>query len=423
MSKDFPYLASYNNPASFPGLDWNFIGSCDPIMIYETKDFNKLQQFTSSFGNSKLTDRDKSILSHPLAYNLTQLLQVTMKYMFDCQEQLKSEIEALQNQNALYKEKVKLLTREKNRSDALAREGYHNFEKCPVCGKKFKSIKYVDNHIVRHHHEHLLAWKSLRINNPINPDKRIQELQSEIVLLKDMLNKQNVRFMQVIQNFNAQLAAQKRDFKQKKQVVPTMEYIDSNQFDLANKNGEIRYPPLIPEDGNYTKFNQTELYIEQNDFVRQKNYENIPEAIEDISTKAQKDLNRMHCGLGSNYLTPKQVENILRYDNPTYQHFYESAKLQLEKDFPMPDPKNPTKNLKKYQKRIFAIHGNSDASSSVPQLSESSDHKPVLPVISDSDDYNDQSSSDNVIRKEENNLSNGEVKSDNRGLISDYSEQ
>ena len=352
MNEIPPFLPSFSKPSAYPGIDWNFINSCDPVMIHETKDFNSLQSFISSFMNSKLTQSDKSVLSHPLSFKLIQLLQITIQYMYDCQQELSSTIDELNDSNQIYNQKVQLLVKPQNQSAVLLRDAYHDFEKCAVCGKKFKTIKHLDQHMKKKHSEHLLAWKSLRINNPIDPSNRVKELQDEITFLKELMNKQNSQFMQTIQNFNARLEAQQRDFERKRKVVPKMEYIDSNrQFNNEDldmkildpykfeKEDGVTYPRIISEKDQYNKFNQKIVHLENHDLNDKdsENYQNFEDAEAWLVDKTGKASSRMHLGLGANYITPKQVEGILRYDNPTYKHFYDAAKTQLEHDFPMPD--------------------------------------------------------------------------------------
>lgn len=419
-------LASFSKPSSYPGIDWEFINSCDPVMIYETQDFDSIQLFISSFMNSKLTHPDKKILSHPLSVKLIQLLQLTIQYMYSCQQELSSTIDELNDKNKIYKQKIQLLVKEQNRSAVLLRDAYQDFEKCPVCGKKYKTIKHVDQHMQKNHKEHLLAWKSLRINNPIDPSQRVKELQDEITLLKDLIKKQNSQYMQTIQNFNARLEAQQRDFERKRKVVPTMEYIDSNRkfndenYDMKilhpneyrNEAG-VTYPRSIMEDNQYNKFNQNIVHVENHNLNDDGYYQNIEDAENWLVNKTDNASSRIHLGLGANYVTPKQVEGILRYDNPTYQQFYKAAKTQLEHDFPMPD-KRALKRVKAQNKNFFEFVSSSSLDINSDKKTDSSTSLPIHPVHNSPGSltsYNTNSTNENS-RKPETNASTGEVKFD-----------
>lgn len=426
---EMPFLASFSRPSSYPGIDWNYVDSCDPVMIHETQDFKSIQSFISSFMNSKLIESDKTVLSHPTAFKLVQLLQITVQYMYNCQQQQNSEIDKLEDEKETYKQKAKLLVKQQNRSAALLRDAYQDFEKCPVCAKRFKAMKYVDQHMKTKHKEHLLAWKSLRINNPIDPSKQVKELQDEIIFLKELINKQNSQFMQSVQNFNAQLEAQKRDFKRKRKVVPTMEYIDSNrQFSNENldmkildpnkfrREDGVTYPQVITEKDQLSKFKQNVVHIENRDLKDEdsEDYKGIEDAEWWIENNAEKASNRIHLGLGANYVTPKQVEGILRYDNPTYQHFYNAAKNQLENDFPMPDKQ--TKKKGKPKKNNIFNSGNTSSSSKKKtdsSLAFTPSSRPVgnQPVaVTNSSSYNTNES----IGERQNSDSAGEVRNDLR---------
>lgn len=425
MNENPPFIPNFSKPTSYPGLDWNFISSCDPVMIHETKDFNSLQLFTSSFINSKLTQSDKAVLSHPLSFKLIQLLQITIQYMYDCQQELSSTIDELNESNKIYKQKIQLLVKEQNRTAVLLRDAYHDFEKCPVCGKKFKTIKHVDQHMKKNHSEHLLAWKSLRINNPIDPNRRVKELQDEITFLRDHINKQNSQFMKTVQNFNAQLEAQKRDFERKRKVVPTMEHIESNRqynkedLDMKildpykfEKEDGVTYPRIMTEQDQFTKFNQKVVHLENHDLNTNdsENYQNIEDAEGWLVNKTQNASSRIHLGLGANYITPKQVEGILRYDNPTYQHFYDAAKTQLERDFPMPD-KRTLKRAKIQNKDFFEFVSSSSGSFKKADSSLALTPSPAQSSPASVSSYNTNSSIENS-RKHEKSPSVGEIKTE-----------
>ena len=360
MNQEPPFLPSYDQPSALSGIDWSFVNSCDPQILYQTKDFKALQQFISSFMNSKLNCNDKCILSHPLSYKIIELLQITIQYMFECQKQLTSEVEELQDKNELFKQKIKLLVKAQNRSNLLLRDAYHDFEKCPICAKKFKAIKYVDNHIKQRHPEHQLAWKSLRINNPINPSQRIKELEDEILYLKQMLNQQNKQFMDSMLNMRKQMDAKMKDAKRQQKTTPTIEYIE---VDPKSKDDKVSYPPVIDDNYKHNKFKQSVVHVEMS--TKQDKYENMDDAANKLHKKAQKKSEEIHLGLGANYITPKQVEGILKYNNPAYRRFYDSAKAQLEKDFPMPDPSE----IRRKKLTSFYAPNPTKSSSSVTQSS------------------------------------------------------
>ena len=78
------------------GIDWRFVQSLDPVMIQQTRDFNSMQEFVNSFMGSEINQGDRNVLCHPLSHKLALLSQVTIKYMFDCQDQLKKRIAELE---------------------------------------------------------------------------------------------------------------------------------------------------------------------------------------------------------------------------------------------------------------------------------------------------------------------------------------
>ena len=361
------------------GIDWRFIQSLDPVMIQQTRDFNSMQEFVNSFMGSEINQGDKNVLCHPLSYNLALLSQVTIKYMFDCQDQLKKRIAELEARVGTQHQKIKLLLRAQEQSREIMRDAYHDFEKCPVCGKKFKAMRYVDRHIESAHPDHLYAWKSLRIDQPINPSERVHELEDEIAKLRDIMNQQSRKFAESLANFNMKLAAYKREAKQRardNQVV--IEHYEPDSTHMFGRRRGAR------EDENETHnrepFKQKVVHVEKDDDQGEVD-EDMNAVIERMSRKVASEAERIHVGLGCNYVTPKQVAGILRYNNRAYREFLDAAREQLEHDFPMPDKKQKKNQPPKNQPRP-SLGKKLLSSSKSSYISSSSSTRAPVPVKS-----------------------------------------
>ena len=319
------------------GIDWRFVQSLDPVMIQQTRDFNSMQEFVNSFMGSEINQGDRNVLCHPLSHKLALLSQVTIKYMFDCQDQLKKRIAELEARVGTQHQKIKLLLRAQDQARELMRDAYHDFEKCPVCGKKFKAMRYVDRHMESAHPDHMYAWKSLRIDQPINPSEKVQELEDEVASLRELMNQQSRKYAESLANFNMKLAAYKREAKQRERdsrvVVEHYEPDSSHLF--CRRKGARDDENEVPQN---EKFKQKVLHVDKDDDKGEVD-EDINVTIERMSRKVASEAERIHVGLGCNYVTPRQVAGILRYDNRAYRNLLDAAREQLERDFPMPDQK------------------------------------------------------------------------------------
>jgi hypothetical protein len=276
------------------------------------------------FAEARLAEGDYTCLADPLlVQRLILLIQVVIRYLFECQDALKAQIAELEEQFLAQRAKVKLLLRAQNSSRELLRDAYHDFEKCPICAKKFKSIRYVDQHIEKLHAPHLLAWRSLRIDNPIDPSARVQELESEIAALKALMNEQTRKFADSLAQFDQRLLAQRR--KCGPTPAPTITFVE---FEPPKPRPQKPPPPPpCPR----RPIGQSVVAVTEID----SGESSASEPIEHVRRKTAKEARRVRAGFPANYVTPGQVANILRYDNATYERLQKTARDQLEKDFPI----------------------------------------------------------------------------------------
>lgn len=344
--------AQLRNPGSNQqyevGIDWRFVNSIDVGMMKETQDVNTMQDMVNSFMASQLNKTDRNILTNPLAFRLVSILQVIIKYMFDCQDQLKHKVHELEDDVSFYKHKIKLMQKAQDESSELLRDAYHDFEKCPVCGKKFKAMRYVDRHMESVHKMHLYAWKSLRVDRPIDPKSKVKALEDEIAMLREAMNEQTRKFTQSLVNFNKQLDNQKNFEEQRQTVKPSIEYVEFPGRDCPSLSTK-----KMNKKTNDHVFTQSILHIEAQSDDENEN-ENVEQAAKRIIKRSNQTAQEIHLGLGANYVTPDQVHQILQVNNPNYQELNDQVRKQIEEDFPLPKPKTT---------KVFGRNRRSDSSS------------------------------------------------------------
>jgi uncharacterized C2H2 Zn-finger protein len=241
--------------------------------------------------------------------------------MFECQEELKRRIAELEAEAEAYRHKIKMLIHAQDTSRALMRDAYHDFEKCPVCGKKFRAVRYVDVHIQKVHPSHLFAWKSPRIDRPVDPDVRVRELEDELANLRALMNEPTRKFAECLNSFNQRLRTRER---------PPERHITVEHFEFQPKKQPEPVPPRPP----CPKVPITQRIIQ---LSREDSEDDIgsTDAVDRVRRKAVEQSARIRVGFASNYVTPEQVAGILRYDNTAYQRLMRTARDQFDTDIPM----------------------------------------------------------------------------------------
>lgn len=147
------------------GFDWTIVTSCDPQMLVETQDIDTLSAIIESFIHAEFTQTEAELFPNPLTRKFFCILQIAVKYLLECQDTLKENNEESDRMNEELKTKIKKLQASLLRSKEISKRNEKlkdTTEKCVVCGRRFKTIKYLDGHIQRRHADLMPAWRSLR---------------------------------------------------------------------------------------------------------------------------------------------------------------------------------------------------------------------------------------------------------------------
>ncbi|EAX90745.1 hypothetical protein TVAG_092180 [Trichomonas vaginalis G3] len=322
----------YNVHTLHEGIDWGLVQKTDPAMLRETQDYDSMQEFINSFTFANLNDNDRRMFGNPLCSQLIENLQTTVKYMFDCQDYLLDEIHRLKQTNRAMKKKIKLLYDSKERDQALLRDAYHEYEKCPVCGKKFQALKYVDQHIQKVHPSHIDAWTSLRVDHPLPQKAEAEKLKKEIDMLKTTLFEQTRAFTATMEKFRLHAQAiHKHDEEKAKTQVPKLDFYEYNPKMQTQPQPFETVKSRIP-------LTQNVLTVEFDSSLLTSSDEgvlDIDEEIRKINKSVSKKVNEIRLGHPVNYITPRQTAQILDYQNEKYQRIKRAARKQLHNDFPL----------------------------------------------------------------------------------------
>ena len=173
-SSDFPYQQPPLEPipptpqATLPqtgGIDWTIISSCSPEELAETKDIETLTAIIQSFIHARFTQTEAQLMPNPLTSKFFRILQIAIQYLLECQAELKENLEESEKAEQLLQAKLKNLSASLIRAKDEVKKSQiikETTEKCIVCGRRFKTIKYLDGHVQRRHGALMPAWRSLR---------------------------------------------------------------------------------------------------------------------------------------------------------------------------------------------------------------------------------------------------------------------
>jgi hypothetical protein len=161
------------------GVDWSLIASCSPETVAETNDVSTLSAVLETFVRAEFTPTEAQLFPNPLSAKLFRLLQIGVHHLLDCQDELREAIDECDRSRAALSAKVKSLTTSLERartSQARRSEAIAECEKCVVCGKKFRSVGYLDAHFERRHSALIPAWRSLRTGEAAGQGALMEEI-------------------------------------------------------------------------------------------------------------------------------------------------------------------------------------------------------------------------------------------------------
>lgn len=317
----------------FDGIDWGLIQKLDPKMLHETRDYDTFQEFVNAFVHWTFNQRDQQIFSNSIVLKLFMLIQETVRYMFDCQKELKDKIRVLQESRCDSKRQVKTLQKIIDNKETLLKKSYRDYDKCPLCSKKFKNISYLDNHISKYHNEHMDAWRSIRINKPLDSKKEVSKLEMELDTLKNMLHDQTrifntklLEFRKHTDEINKQQMQQIILQQSKRQVKPKVADNPKKENVVLEEQPkqQHKFEPHIYA----VEVSSSDGELHDSDF-------DIKKQTQVISDAAKQERIRFEMGLPSNYITPRQVSTYLDYNDIRYQDMKTRIRKQLFTEFPL----------------------------------------------------------------------------------------
>lgn len=172
------------------GIDWNLIGSIDPQSLEASGDIATLEQVLMNFSEAKFTIAEAHLLPNPLAAKLFAILQIGVRQLSMTQQSLLQQLKEEKAESMKYKHALKHLSKRQEKSK------FPTLEKCPICGRFFKTMEFLDGHIDRRHSSLYSAWMSIRTGKPLGYDglnDELNVLRKAITQTRDELNKLNLQ--------------------------------------------------------------------------------------------------------------------------------------------------------------------------------------------------------------------------------------
>lgn len=177
-------------------LNWDQVKSLDPNLLRRTGDLTMLQPFITDFVGADFELTRSAFLNHPLTVRLCQILQISLKYMSDVQIQLQHKVKEREDELKNQDQKIKKLVNSYQKANQLLEKKMKNYERCPICRKKYISTEALDKHFAKHHPVYNDAWQVIRLKKPITPPQSPQ-IQSQIQYFPEGSVIQNTHFSEI----------------------------------------------------------------------------------------------------------------------------------------------------------------------------------------------------------------------------------
>ena len=168
------YLSS---TAAEEPLNWELVKSLDPSLLRKNNDLTSLQPFINDYIVADFENCNSRLITHPLLLRLCQVLQYSLFYMSDVQKQLQKKVEMREKEIKGIKAKYNDLEDKYKKALHIVKKRKQEFERCPICRKKYKSLEYLDKHFEKNHPVFNNAWLEIRSLKRQDGDQQLNHVE------------------------------------------------------------------------------------------------------------------------------------------------------------------------------------------------------------------------------------------------------
>ena len=190
IPQTLPIFPNQPNQTTF---DWNYIKDLNPDLMKISNDLENMNKILNMVVNTDFST-DPQTNQNPNVLQLLKLIQNILRYMAHCQEELTKILDVYKEKAKKYKQGCICLRKKNSKlKEALKLSRIH--EKCPSCGRIFRSYEVLNDHMRKRHSQLYNAWISIRKNEVLllSPQsdpkiqKQINELKRQLI---ELLNQQ-----------------------------------------------------------------------------------------------------------------------------------------------------------------------------------------------------------------------------------------
>jgi hypothetical protein len=165
-------------------VDWKLIEQIDPQLIRHQPFSRKLGKFLKHFPYYRLSSADSLVLSHPLSVRFFLIVQSAFSSLVRSISRYRVQI---QQQTDTISHLSEQLSAERS-LHASSRDLHHQAEKCYACGKRFLTIRHLNDHFTRRHKPLVTSWQKITSNDFLDENTElISDLKAQIHDLKAQL--------------------------------------------------------------------------------------------------------------------------------------------------------------------------------------------------------------------------------------------
>lgn len=186
-------------------FDWNYLNSLNTEFIRESRDYNTLEKFAYMFADSDYTAVDQQFLPFPLSKKFFEITHDSVKLLFrrirELQNRIKEqdkEIKYMRHKFEKATKKIDNLSLKQNPfppppvAYSSTKEAAIVVHSCPCCGRAFRSIQYLDKHVIKEHRHICEAWLAIREGKPYGTTHELKSLKNDVEDLRACLTRQNI---------------------------------------------------------------------------------------------------------------------------------------------------------------------------------------------------------------------------------------
>lgn len=231
-------------------FDWTYLNSLNADVLRESNNEETYENIIHSYIDAKFGNVEMQFFPFPLSRKFFEIMQLSIRFLVNKIMKLNNTIKMKNDEIEYMRHKyAKTIQKVDSLPQTILAKDVVPVHSCPVCGRFFKAMMYLDKHFNKEHLEYTDAWSALRHNTPYGVSREAAMMRNDIDDIRACVTRQNLEEAKVYKGKGMNPFVKKKT--QKKQKVLTNQ---RNTEKIPSNGGTVTHVVKIEPKGNIGEF-------------------------------------------------------------------------------------------------------------------------------------------------------------------------